>query len=368
MKSLLKFLALSTPMLIGLPLIGVWLHPARSVSDYLEFPPLTRHVVHAPFSWAVFIVMAGGVAAVVLPVTARLMRARSGFGQAPSGANAQRRFPWWGWCAVGFGSVSWLLAWTRFSWFAPLQIHTFTPLWIAYIVVVNALAWRRSGKCMMLDRPLFFAALFPFSAGFWWFFEYLNRFVQNWYYVGIADLSAGQYFWFATFPFATVLPAVLGTQEWLLTFPIFRRATGQARPFRLAASRPFGVGLLLLSAFTLAGLGVWPSVLYPLVWIAPLLLLLAVQLLTGAPSLLDAPARGDWSPLVAAAAGCLICGFFWEMWNIRSLAKWVYSVPYVHRFLVFEMPLLGFAGYIPFGIECLALGELVRGALERTAV
>ena len=30
------------------------------------------------------------------------------------------------------------MAWTRFEWFAPFQEHTFTPLWLAYIVVVNA--------------------------------------------------------------------------------------------------------------------------------------------------------------------------------------------------------------------------------------
>ncbi len=358
---MLQFLALSGPMMMALPLLGVWLAPSLSVPDYLEFPPLTRHVVHAPFSWTVFILMAAGIAAVVLPVASRLIRARSARATSPPEHDARRPFPWWGWCAVGAGALCWLLAWTRFPWFAPFQRHTFTPLWLAYIVTVNALAWQRSGRCMMLHRPLYFAALFPFSAGFWWFFEYLNRFVQNWYYVGIADLSAWQYFWFATFPFATVLPAVLGTQEWLLTYPVYRQATGQSRPFRLAASRPFGIGLLLVAGFALAGLGVWPSVLFPLVWIAPLLLLLAVQLLTGAPSLLDAPARGDWSSMVAAAVGCLICGFFWEMWNIHSLAKWIYSVPYVHRFQLFEMPLLGFAGYIPFGIECLALGELLRG-------
>ena len=50
----------------------------------------------------------------------------------------------------------------------------------------------------------------------------------------------------------------------------------------------------------------------------------------------------------------LACGFFWEMWNMWSLAKWVYSVPFVDRFHLFEMPALGYAGYLPFGIECAA--------------
>jgi hypothetical protein len=54
----------------------------------------------------------------------------------------------------------------------------------------------------------------------------------------------------------------------------------------------------------------------------------------------------------------VICGFFWEMWNLHSLAKWVYSIPYVHVGKVFEMPILGYAGYLPFGLECLFAAQL----------
>ena len=73
---------------------------------------------------------------------------------------------------------------------------------------------------MMLHRPRYFLSLFPLSAGFWWFFEYLNRFVQNWHYLGAAELSPLEYFVRATIPFSTVLPAVIGTAELLTTFPI----------------------------------------------------------------------------------------------------------------------------------------------------
>ena len=62
--------------------------------------------------------------------------------------------------------------------------------------------------------------------------------------------------------------------------------------------------------------------------------------------------------MVSAALAALICGFFWEMWNFYSLARWTYSVPLVHRFQIFEMPLLGYAGYLPFGLECAVMGSL----------
>jgi hypothetical protein len=43
------------------------------------------------------------------------------------------------------------------------------------------------------------------------------------------------------------------------------------------------------------------------------------------------------------------------MWNYKSLSHWEYALPFVHRFKIFEMPLLGYAGYLPFGLECLAV-------------
>jgi len=64
------------------------------------------------------------------------------------------------------------------------------------------------------------------------------------------------------------------------------------------------------------------------------------------------------------ALAALVCGLFWEMWNYGSLAHWEYSVPLVHRFEIFHMPLLGYSGYLPFGLECLAIGKLLETLRE----
>ena len=63
--------------------------------------------------------------------------------------------------------------------------------------------------------------------------------------------------------------------------------------------------------------------------------------------------------MVCLAVGCLVCGFFWEMWNVLSYLKWIYHVPFVGVLHVFEMPLLGYLGYIPFSWELFALYHLV---------
>jgi hypothetical protein len=252
-----------------------------------------------------------------------------------------------------------VLAWTRFPWFAPFQLFIFSPLWLAYILVINGLTLRRRGRCMLTHQPRFFWLLFPLSAAFWWFFEYLNRFVQNWHYVGIGALTPAQYFLFATLPFATVLPAVLGTHDLLATFPRLSAGLEQFTP--IAPRRPRLMAALALSAAAvgLALVGVWPSQLFPLLWVAPLIIITALQVLAGRPTLFAPLAHGDWRRIWRLALAALICGFFWEMWNYGSLAKWIYTVPFVQRFQIFEMPLIGYAGYLPFGLECAVVAELV---------
>jgi hypothetical protein len=51
------------------------------------------------------------------------------------------------------------------------------------------------------------------------------------------------------------------------------------------------------------------------------------------------------------------------MWNVKSLAHWEYSVPFVQRFHIFAMPVLGYAGYLPFGLECMAVSRMLDRVL-----
>ncbi|HEX9811287.1 MAG TPA: hypothetical protein VGA88_04280, partial [Burkholderiales bacterium] len=85
----------------------------------------------------------------------------------------------------------------------------------------------------------------------------------------------------------------------------------------------------------------------------------ALQSLGGLPNPLARLAHGDWRGISLPAAAALFCGFFWELWNWQSLTHWEYSIPFAHRFLIFEMPLLGYFGYLPFGIACVAVADVV---------
>ena len=348
-----KFIALL--LLLALPLTGI-VAAGEALAKYLEFPPVSRYVDHAPFSWPVFIFLAIAILAVELPFIARVIatqRKPKQLRQAKGG-----KFPWWGWCGLAFTLLAWFLAWTRFEWFEPLQRFTFSPIWFGYIVVVNGLSFKFNGHCLLRDRPYRLAGLFLLSAAFWWYFEYLNRFVQNWFYSGIGDLSAMQYFLFATLPFSTVLPAVLSTDELLRGFPRLVGGLDDYIGIDPPCRRTFAWLILIASAIALATVGVWPNYLFPMLWLSPLLVITALQAIGGRKTIFSPIRTGDWRRICRLALAALICGFFWEMWNYYSLAKWEYAIPFVGRFRIFEMPILGYAGYIPFGLECAVIADI----------
>jgi hypothetical protein len=348
-------------MLVGLPLLGIAL-AGRPISPYLAFPPLTNVVTHAPFSWSVFVTLAVLVSGCLTPFLFCLLR------NLPKPENALRRRPglaWWAWPGIAVLGLAWWMAWNRFHWFEPFQEYTFTPIWIGYILSVNGLTQARTGRCMLSTRPGHLLGLFLLSAVFWWFFEYLNRFVQNWHYIGLEDLSPWGYFWQATLPFSTVLPAVLSTKECLASFPRLSAGLSRGPPIRVRAPKCLAALVLIAAGLALAGIGVWPERLYPLLWLSPLLVLVSLQAIYGEPTIFDPLADGNWRDLWLAALAALICGFLWELWNYKSLAHWEYSIPYVHRFQLFHMPMLGYAGYLPFGLACLAVARLLEPNARR---
>lgn len=354
---LLLLLVLTAAFLgLGLPLLGVWL-AGYPLADYLHFPPRYRPIQYPEFSPVLLAAYSMvGVGLIALWFVFRRSNATDLSG---SPTRAGLKFPWWGWAGLALGTGAWVLAWNRFSWFELFQPYTFTPLWVAYIVVVNAIVLRRSGRCPLLHETPRFLMLFPISGCFWWVFEYFNRFVQNWVYWGVERWSAIEYFVHASISFSTVLPAVYSTRKLLATFPALQKIFTRGPVMRLSFERAIAAAILLAVALAFLLIGVYPQWLFPLLWTGPLFGWLALNRLAGWSCDLGGFGRGDWSYVLSWAFAALICGFFWEMWNFYSLAKWVYDVPYFHAFQLFEMPAAGYAGYLPFGLECALVIELV---------
>ena len=390
MKRILHYAVLAVALL-GVPLACCILGGRSELLEGVKsFPPRTEDWglhpellwnCRRPFSWWVFSGLAAFTALSVFPFARRMwrfVRSRgSEFGLPPSTPSVGR-FPWWGWLGAAVLAAGWILSWNyRFGWFphpsARVQVQlSYAPVWAGFIMLVNALCVKRSGHSPMTDHPWAYAATFPASSLFWWFFEYLNRYVWNWYYLGIAELDAAEYVLYATVCFASVLPGVCAVAALLHTFPLFddRVFSGMAR---VDLRRPKWCAFLgALAAAGLCGIVFAPDIAYPLLWISPVAVFLLVQFLMGEKCVLDPVAEGNWSVFIRFAVAALICGFCWETWNYYSLAKWVYAVPWVHRFQIWEMPLVGFAGYLPFGVECAAvtawiLPRLVDGRSDAPA-
>ncbi len=107
----------------------------------------------------------------------------------------------------------------------------------------------------------------------------------------------------------------------------------------------------------------WPRYFFPLVWLSLFFIVDPINDALGHRSLFRAIAAGNWRPVVALGLGCLVCGFFWEMWNYLSYPKWTYRIPFVDFLHVFEMPILGYGGYVPFSLELFAVYHLAMGSL-----
>jgi hypothetical protein len=349
-----NYLGIILILILGLPLAGLLL-AGYTLPPNLTIFPIPTEPGTSSVSWLVWEILALLIAVTLTPAIFRLCQTLA-FSQHET--SHQTGFPWWGWIAVFWVAGSWILAWTRFSWFETWQPHTFPLLWFGYIFMLNALTYQRSGQCMMTHRLRFLGQLFLLSAGFWWTFEYLNQYVNNWHYMNLPDTSHFKYIFHTTVAFSTVLPAVLSTYEWLATFSRLTLPFKNWRPLPWMMHQKAGWIFLSVGSLGLGLIGIWPTILYPLLWISPLGILLGIQFLLKGKTCLQGLVRGDWRPVILSALAALMCGFWWELWNAKSMVHWEYTIPYVHAFKIFEMPVLGYSGYLPFGLTCLAFTEI----------
>jgi hypothetical protein len=258
-------------------------------------------------------------------------------------------WPRQGWLGLLLLGICWPLNWTLPGM---RTAYLFFPLWLGYILVVDALVLTRTGDSLYARSRRHFVLLFVASAPVWWLFEWINSRTANWEYVGSNSFTQFEYYLLCTLSFSTVMPAVFETAELIRSFGwIDRFATGpRLRP------RAGLVFALFLSGLAMLGLTLlWPKYCYPFVWTSLALILESANRCLGRRNLLQTLELGDWRPVVSLSLGALLCGFFWEMWNYYSYPKWIYHTPGAQFLHIFEMPLLGYAGYIPFALELYGL-------------
>jgi hypothetical protein len=272
------------------------------------------------------------------------------------------RLPLQAWLGFGLIVLFWILNWTL----SGARTHWgFFPLWLGYCLAIDGLVFRRTGTSLLTRSPRKYAGLFLVSAPVWWIFELLNIRTRNWTYLGAELFTPLEYAFWTTLSFTTVIPAVFGSAEFLASFDLIKRL--QRGPVigtdRRTTGLFFGLGWIMLAAML-----AWPQVFFPFLWLSLYFILEPVNLWLGNGSLAYSTRNGDWRPIISLWLGVLLTAFFWEMWNYYSYPKWIYHVPWGDGLHLFEMPLLGYGGYLPFALELYALYHLVSGLLgEKTS-
>jgi hypothetical protein len=261
----------------------------------------------------------------------------------------KKKLAYHGWAGLLLVSVFWAFNWNLEG----LRTHWgFFPMWLGYCLVIDALVLFRTGTSLLTRSWQKYIGLFAVSAPAWWLFEAINMRTQNWIYLGAEYFSRWEYAFWATLNFSTVIPAVFGTAELVKSFTFIRRLSSGpvVKPDRLTTTIFFATGIVMFALMM-----AWPLYFFPFVWLSVYFMLEPVNIWLGNRSLAKWTAVGDWRPIVSLWLGALICGFFWEMWNIFSYPKWIYQVPFVQFGHIFEMPILGYGGYLPFALELFAL-------------
>jgi hypothetical protein len=266
-------------------------------------------------------------------------------------------FPKHGW--IGFGLVA--LFWPL-NWFleGPRSHWGFAALWTGYCLLVDGLVAKRTGTSLLTRSHKKYIGLFLVSAPAWWIFELLNWRLENWYYDGKALFSDLEYGFLATIAFSTVIPAVFGTAELVASTPYFQKArSGPVISPDYRTTR----GFFIVGCVMLLAMLIWPRYLFPFMWLSLFFILEPLNVWSGNRTLSWWTQTGDWRPVLALWGGVLITGFFWEFWNFWSYPKWIYTIPYLDFWHIFEMPLFGYGGYLPFALELFALYHLIAGLL-----
>lgn len=267
-----------------------------------------------------------------------------------------------------FGTHGWIgiflvLTFWYLNWFLDgLRTHwAFFPLWLGYCLTIDALVLNKKGSSLFSRAPKKYIGLFIISAPSWWLFELFNSHLRNWQYVGKEHFTSLEYGLYASLSFSTVIPAIFGTAEFVSSLKIFSKIK-----INLAIKPSTKAALLFLSSgiFLITAILKWPDLFYPFLWITIFLIIEPFNLKAGFSSLLSYTKIKDWKPIISLAAGSLICAFFWEMWNYYSYPKWIYNLPHLEAIKIFEMPLPGYVGYIPFSFELFALVSLVFGLMK----
>jgi len=249
----------------------------------------------------------------------------------------------------------------------PVHSWFYCFAWWSYILLADNLLLRLRGRSLLGSRGSGLWRMLPLSVLIWLLFEAYNLALRNWAYDGVPVEPWLRWPGYAV-AFATVLPGIFITADLLEHFLFGNRCSAFASEAEESTAPPntrrtlvFLMAGLCLSAAPL----LWPRYFFPAVWLGPIFLLDPLLERMKLQSLAMQVAAGNRRRILSLLAAGMVCGLLWEFWNFWTPSRWVYDVPFVGKWKVFEMPVLGFLGFPPFALECWILYHILGQAYGR---
>jgi len=262
-----------------------------------------------------------------------------------------RPFPAYGW--VGLAALA-IAEWLMFRGIEPVATF-FTPIaWTAYALIADAGVFSIRGHSRLRNSAAEFARLALLSVPLWLIFEAYNLRLANWTYVGGLPLPLPVRWLAYGWAFATIWPGIFLTADLIESFGWWEKPV---RPivFSRRAENAFmiaGAILLIVPIVLPRPLG---SFLFGAVWVGFVFLLDPINFRLGLPSFETDLAAGRVGRFFSFLVSGWVCGWLWEFWNFWAAAKWNYIFPIMQREKIFEMPVLGYLGFLPFALECFVM-------------
>ncbi|MCP4633853.1 MAG: hypothetical protein GY855_13080 [candidate division Zixibacteria bacterium] len=238
----------------------------------------------------------------------------------------------------------------------------FTPIvWSGYILLLDGINHLRRNRSLIINETKNFLWMLLISIGLWYIFEFYNLFIDNWHYVNLPENKTIRfigYFW----SFATIWPAIFETYIFLTGIKLFSKLRVKKQ---MLSTKTFYILVIIGFVFEILPF-VFPNRYWaPIIWTGFILLLDPINYKLGRPSLFREWKDGSMSALFRLFTSGFICGLLWEFWNYWAGAKWVYTVPYFGDAKLFEMPVIGFLGFLPFAVEVFVLYVFIGWLFER---
>ena len=226
--------------------------------------------------------------------------------------------------------------------------------WWSFILVMDSLNFRKRKASPLSDSLGNFLFSAFISVLVWLIFELFNLRVQNWTYHNLPPNILER--WLGYFvAFASVIPAM---REISLFAQSFFSKKGLAL-FRIRGTPAllkswFFSGIILI-ILALA----WPRLFFPFIWLCFIFLLEPLNFWLKNKTFLEDVGKKDWTRFWSWLLAGFVAGFLWEFWNFWAGSHWEYFIPYLNFWRVFQMPVFGYTGFLPFALEVFALYHLL---------